>query len=210
MKRSVILICAILSIFVMSCKKSSNDTTTVPAADYYQLKVGNYWIYQAYKIDSNGVGIPQSYFDSAHIEKDTIIRGYTYYKFWQSPLALPGGQQLHSYVRDSSGFLVNNLGYRFCSVSDFTDTLVFDTANIPYFIGYGKMTGKDSAVTIPAGTFQSITIRLKVIPLKPEDSLPIRYSYDVYGKNVGKIKSHSFFYYGGEQFEARLVRFRVQ
>ena len=210
MKRSVILICAILSIVVMSCKKSSDNTIPVAVADYYQLKVGNYWIYQGYKIDSNGIAIPQSYFDSAHIEKDTIIRGYTYYKFWESPLALHGGHQLHSYVRDSSGFLINNLGHRSCSASDFIDTLVFDTANLPYFIAYGKMTGKDSAVTIPAGTFQSITLRLKVIPLRPEDSLPIRYSYDVFGKNVGKIKSHSFFYYGGEQLEARLVRFKVQ
>jgi len=46
----------------------------VTQADYYQLKVGNYWIYQSYQIDSNGVATPENLWDSAHIEKDTIIR----------------------------------------------------------------------------------------------------------------------------------------
>jgi hypothetical protein len=73
-----------------------------------------------------------------------------------------------------------------------------------------KMTGKDSIVTVPAGSFQSITFRMKVVPNHPDDPHPVRYIYDVYGKNAGKIKSHNFYYNGGEQLEVRLVRYKVQ
>lgn len=209
MKRSFILLLAVLSILTFSCKKTSNDTTSATKPDYYQMKVGNYWIYQNYTADSNGVPTAGKLFDSAHIEKDTIIRGNKYYKLWQNP-HLTWGSQIASYLRDSSGYLVNNSGYRMCSDDNFIDTLGIDTNNLLLFKGYVKMTGRDSVVTVPAGSFQSITYRMKVIPTQPNDPHPVRYIYDVYGKNIGKIKSHNFFYNGGQQLEVRLVRYKVQ
>jgi hypothetical protein len=97
-----------------------------------------------------------------------------------------------------------------CSDDNFTDTLYIDTNNMQIFKGYVKMTGKDSVVTVPAGSFQSITYRMKVVPIQHNDHHPVRYIYDVYGKNIGRIKSHNFYYNGGEQFETRLVRYKVQ
>ena len=209
MKRSLFLILAVLSILTFSCKKTSNDTTPVTQADYYQLKVGNYWIYQSYQIDSNGVATPENLWDSAHIEKDTIIRGNTYYKLWEKA-DLIMGDQFPIYLRDSAGYLVDHLGVRGCSVDHFKDTLFIDTANKKLCIGYVQMTGKDSLVTVPAGSFPSITSRMKVVPTQPNDHHPIRYSYSIYGKSIGMIKSHAFFYEGGQQFEARLVRYKLQ
>jgi hypothetical protein len=51
---------------------------------------------------------------------------------------------------------------------------------------------------------------MKVVPTQPNDPHPVRYIYDVYGKNIGRIKSHNFYYNGGQQFEIRLVRYKVQ
>ena len=209
MKRSFVLALAAFSILTFSCKKSSNDTAPSTQADYYQLKVGNYWIYQRFEIDTNGVVTSKNLFDSAHIEKDTIIRGNTYYKLWVKYTGCTG-DQFPSYLRDSSGFLVNHLGVKGCSVDHFKDTLYIDSVNKKIAIGYVEMTGKDSLVTVQVGTFQSITSRMKVVPTQPNDPNPIRYSYGVYGKNIGMIKSHSFFYGGGQQFESRLVRYKVQ
>jgi hypothetical protein len=200
---------AALSILTLSCNKTSNGTFSGIKPDYYMLKVGNYWIYQNYTADSNGVPTAGKLFDSAHIEKDTIINGNKYYKLWQNPYLL-WGSQIPEYLRDSSGYLVNNSGYRMCSDDDFTDTLGIDTNNMQLFKGYVKMTGKDSVVTVPAGSFQSITYRMKVVPTRPNDPHPVRYIYDVYGKNIGKIKSHNFYYNGGQQIETRLVRYKVQ
>lgn len=207
MKRSFILVIAVLSILTISCKKTANDITSVTKPNYYNLKVGNYWIYQRNTLDSNGVAIPENHWDSVHIEKDTIIRGNTYYKQWEE-IAI--GLQLPSFLRDSSGYLVNNLGYKLCSDDNFTDTIGLDTNNLWLFKGYVKMTGRDSLVTIPAGTFQSITCRMRVVPTQPSDPHPVRYAYDVYGKNIGRIKTHNFYYNGGQQFEKRLVRYKVQ
>jgi hypothetical protein len=209
MKRLSVFVIAFLSILVFSCKKTSNDTTSATTSDYYKLKVGNYWIYQGYQADSNEVPAPQNLFDSAYIEKDTIIRGNTYYKLWEGQPNIPG-MHFPSYLRDSSGYLVTNLGYKECSVTNFKDTIFLDTFNIQLFRGYGRMTGKDSVVTVPAGNFQSITSRIRVVPTQPNDHHPVRYIYNIFGKNIGKIKTHNFYYNGGEQLESRLVRYKVQ
>jgi len=207
MKKLIILVMAILSILTFSCKKTTTDTTSVPKPDYYQLKVGNYWVFQYFTIDSNGVAIPKNQWDSVYIEKDTVISGNTFYKEWED---FSNGMQFPSYLRDSSGYLISNLGGRLCSDDNFTDILGIDTNNLWLFTGYVKMTGKDSVVTVPAGTFQSITCRMKVVPTQTNDPHPIRYSYYVYGKNVGRIKSHNFYYNADQHFEYRLVRYRVQ
>jgi hypothetical protein len=114
-----------------------------------------------------------------------------------------------SLLRDSSGYLITSLGRRLCSNDNFTDTLYVDTNNLWLFIGYVKMTGKDSLVTVPTGTYTSITCRMQVVPTQTNDPNPIRYIYDVYGKNIGRIKSHNFYYNGNDHFEYRLVRYKV-
>jgi hypothetical protein len=209
MKWSFIVVMAIISVLAFSCKKTSEEKPAATPPDYYQLKVGNYWIYQGYSIDSNGVATAQNNFDSAHIEKDTIIRGNTYYKLWENEL-VQGKTQFPSYIRDSSGYLINNYGGRICSADDFTDTLGLDTTQLALFKGYVKMTGKDSIVTVPAGNFQSITSRMKVVLTNPQFPHPVRYIYTVYGKNTGRIKSHGFYFDEYQQVEARLVRYKVQ
>ena len=209
MKQLFFLVLAVLAILAFSCKKTSNETAPVAKADYYQLKIGNYWIYQGFEIDTNGVVTPKNHFDSAHIEKDTIIRGNTYYKLWANQ-SLIMGEQFPSYLRDSSGYLVNSVGMRLCTADHFADTLYLDTAHTELYRGYGLMTGKDSLVTVQAGTFPSITSRMRVVPTQANDYHLVRYSYSIYGKNIGMIKSHAFLYWGGQQFEARLVRYKVQ
>jgi len=112
MKKVIVLVLAVLSILTFSCKKSSNDTVSAPVPDYYQLKVGNYWVFQHFTIDSNGIAVPENKWDSVYIEKDTLIRGYKYYKEWQQLLSLG---EFPYFLRDSSGYLINNLGTRLCS-----------------------------------------------------------------------------------------------
>jgi len=206
MKKLIILVMAVLSILTFSCKKTSTDTTSVPKPDYYQLKVGNYWVFQYFTIDSNGVAIPKNQWDSVYIEKDTSIRGNTYYKEWHAI----SGMLIPSYLRDSSGYLINNYGYRMCSDDNFTDTIYVDTNNLWLYKGYAKMTGRDSLVTVPTGTYTSITCRKQIVLTQTNDQHPIRYIYDVYGKNIGRIKSHNFYYNADQHFEYKLMRYKVQ
>ena len=209
MKKWLIMIIAVLSFLSFSCKKDSEEQIPAVKADYYQLKVGNYWIYQRFNVDTNGVATPMAKYDSAFIEKDTLIHGFTYLKLKENPYVL-FPEQISSYLRDSSGYLVNSAGYILASDVNFTTVLAVDTTHPDLYVGYLQMTGKDSLVTTEAGNFQSITPRRKIIPTPPNiANLPIRYTYEIYGKGVGKMKTHSFFFSGGMTFETRLVRYKL-
>jgi hypothetical protein len=199
---------AAIAVFAVSCSKDDETPAPVAKADYFQLKVGNYWIYQDYRIDYAGVETLRPDLDSAFIEKDTLIRGLTYYKLHEKPYGLPS--QI-TFLRDSSGYLVNSYGMIQASDFNFTDTLMINNTAPAIFTGYVTMVGKDSLVTIPAGTFQSITTSLEAVPAPPNpENIPVRYSYEIFGKGVGKIKSHTFLWSGGMSFEARLLRYHVQ
>jgi hypothetical protein len=211
MKKTLFLICASLSILAISCKKNSEDPITTTKADYFQLKVGNYWIYEGFNVDTNGVATSTGKFDSAHIEKDTVIRGFTFVELWEKPYVM-GITQFPVYLRDSSGYLVSMDGSVLASDFNFTDTIEIDNSNPLLYLGYVKMTGKDSIVGESLGKpIQSITSRKQIVPMLPNlNNLPIRYTYEVYGKGIGKIKTHSFFFSGGgPKLEARLVRYKV-
>jgi hypothetical protein len=207
MKKNWIIFTAIISIIAFSCKKD-DETTVTPKADYYQLKAGNYWVYQEYDIDTNGVVTTKDNWDSVYIEKDTIIGLYKYYKIWEKQFIFMPSQG-SSFIRDSSGYLVGTSGIILCSDDNFTDILFADTLDVVLAKRIGKMTGRDSIISVPADSFQSITNRMAVIPVQPTDPNPTRYVYNSYGKGVGKIKTHSFFYGAGNAFEARLVRYKV-
>lgn len=209
MKKWFIMIIAVLSILSFSCKKDSEDQIPVVKANYYQLKVGNYWIYQRFNVDTNGVATPTGDYDSAFIEKDTLIQGFTYFKLKENPYVL-FPEQMSSYLRDSSGYLVTSSGNILASDDNFTTVLAIDTSIPNLYVGYLQMTGKDSLVTTEAGNFQSITPRRKIVPTPPNNAnFPIRYTYEVYGKGVGKMKTHSFFFSDAMTFETRLVRYKL-
>jgi hypothetical protein len=208
MKRFNLILMAGLSILALSCKKNNDETTATVKADYYQLKIGNYWIYEGYTLDSAGVATSSGKLDSAYIEKDTMIRGLTFVKFMQRPYGL--NEQMPSYLRDSSGYLVNNLGIIIASDGNFRDTLSVDTSHPTMYLGYLKMTGKDSILIMAGETFQTITSSKKVIPLPPyAPTWPVRYTYTVYGKGVGQMKTHSFMFTGHLALESRLIRYRI-
>jgi hypothetical protein len=212
MKNLIFLICVILSMLTISCKKNSSDgPAPAVTADYFQLKTGNYWIYEGFKIDTNGLVSSTGVYDSAHIQKDTIIGGKTYYELWEKAYVI-GDMQFPVYLRDSSGYLVTKDGITLASDCNFTDTIELDNTYPKVYLGYVKMTGKDSLVSDALGNlYTSITASKRIVPTPPDFGyLPVRYLYDVYGKGVGKIKSHTFFFSGiGPHYEARLVRYKV-
>lgn len=209
MKKQALIILAAMALLAVSCKKESSDPTPVARADYFRLQPGNYWIYEGYTIDTTGVATSTGKFDSAYIAKDTVMNGKTYFELHQNPYVLFPEQAI-SYLRDSSGYLVDQAGFILASDCNFTDTLWVDQTHPELYTGYLKMTGKDSVVTVNAGSFTSITSSLKVIPTPPNEAgLPVRYMYDVYAKGAGKIKSHNFFFAGNIGIEARLVRYGI-
>ena len=201
---------AILSVVAISCNKNSEEPVPAAKADYYQLKTGNYWIYEGFRIDTAGIATSTGKYDSAYIEKDTTIRGLTYYKLVENPYLI-FAEQFFKYLRDSSGYLISSNGAILASDNNFTDTLAVDIGYMQLYVGYLKMTGKDSVVTVSSNTFRSITANKEIVPSPPNPAqLPVRPVYDIYGNGAGKVKSHTFFFSGAMSVEARLIRYKVK
>lgn len=209
MKKAMLLLTAATLIVATSCKKE-NETNPEPISppDFTQLSVGNYWIFQGFDLDPNGVATPTDDWDSAYISKDTIINGMTYYKLHEKGIIMSSTQQI-IFLRDSSDYLVNQFGQILFAQNNFSDTLYQDTTGPNLFRSITLMTGKDSTVSVPSGSFVTRTLRSTIIPMNPLDPHPIRYVYSVYGEGVGKIKTHNFFYNSDKHFEKRLVRYKV-
>lgn len=196
----------ILILAFVSCKKNDQPTPP-PPPDFMQLSVGNYWVYEYYKIDTNGVETKLDAKDTALIQKDTMINGIKYFK-WYRPSVELKGTNVPSFVRDSGGYLVTNFGAILFSANNFTDTLRIDT--LPILTSVFKMISKDSIVHVPAGSFTTRTARLTVFPTDPQYPWGTRYYYNIYGEGAGLILWSYSLYSSPSYYEARLSSFHIE
>lgn len=161
MKQITLFLTAIIILATIgSCKKNKIITPTVTYPNYSGLKVGNYWIYQQFDVDENGIAKSKNIFDSCYVEKDTVIRGKTYYKLVKS-----GGFYEISFQRDSLHYLVNSDGQILFSSEDFTS--IFETSyqtagsNDTIAKYTRQMSDKNQIITTAAGTFTTSNVNEK-------------------------------------------------
>jgi len=203
----------------LSCTQKNqqlNVVTPVVYPDFTVLKPGNYWVYQNYELDSvNGAAHPLGTFDSAFVEKDTLINGNNYHKYMD--LEFSSNNYNVFFLRDSLSYTVNSLGIILFSSSDFTSIFrtfsyinpaagVIDTEIITERMGF-----KDSMVTVDAGTFQTYTFRqIYTIP-PPMPFGPTREYDHAYSQGIGLIKETTGMYESiPNVYERRLVRYHLQ
>lgn len=215
--KKLILGVAILSIAIVSCKKENNNEPTTqqqtPSTDYYKLAAGNYWVYEQWKIDINGVASNLGTLDSAYVNADTVINGNTYYDYRYS-LAF----NTPNWIRDSSNILVNANGeilatnqlnsgvFKVNYITINADTI----ADVNHF-----MTPSIVQVSTPAGSFQCIQYNGEHT-FRPPYDLTINAGanpktfQEEYTNGIGKIRY--CFYYASmpDRFENRLLRYNVQ
>jgi hypothetical protein len=204
MKRVVLLV-VIATMIIVSCKKndSENELKPVQTSNYMQLKIGNYWVYEKYTIDSAGIenpvwGDP----DSSIITGDTMIDNTMYF----TKLSANNGNI--SFLRDSNGYLVNLAGEVLFSENDFSNIIRIDTIGPGLaYIEY-MMHDDDSSINIPLGTYPVIEMRGKVISLDPQYPHGINYTHYFYADGMGQIKTSSYFYSAPHlRMERRLISF---
>ncbi|HMT29637.1 MAG TPA: hypothetical protein PKD91_10190, partial [Bacteroidia bacterium] len=159
-----LIILSCLSLLVISCKDDDDPAPTPTVYDNYaQLKVGNYWIYQHYDVDSSGNATSTSVYDSCYVEKDTIINNLTYFKMIRPNPYPPLPSEY--YLRDSLHYVIDPFGNVLFSSLDFTT--IFDdyyhvgsTPGDTLYRVIKKMTEKDWIVTTPAGLFQTSNMKI--------------------------------------------------
>ncbi len=223
MKKNLFLMSLMaLLIISYSCKKDKkeeNTPTPITYPNYSQLKVGNYWVYQQFQIYEDSIAYPRPNIDSCYIDKDTIINGHTYYKFFKP---YPSHCQyyynqyyMYSFIRDSSHYIVNSFGEILFSSQDSLSVL-----RTFYYIWEGndtlcqvvlKMADKNLSVNTPAGTY--ITSNSKetyhMYPNYVSAGNP-RYVNTRYAENIGiVIETQPFYLSSPFYIERRLVRYHL-
>ena len=113
MKNYIYLIAfaTVVGLLFSSCKNDEPGKTE-DIALYSQFKVGNYWIYQDYSIDSLGTESGFGRIDSIYISKDTLINNVQYFVFVGG---FYGNSLYPRYQRDSLGYIVNEKGTKLFS-----------------------------------------------------------------------------------------------
>jgi hypothetical protein len=215
MKKTLWMLSGLLiSSCIISCKKDDDDNGTTPVADYTPMAVGDYWIYEHYRVDSLGNATPLGTTDSTYIEKDTVINSSVYYKMI-SP-GLPGENRVYL-LRDSSHYLVSHTGEILFSSQNFTDTLneyyIVLQVTAPDTVArvIKKMADRNVDVTTPAGTFTTSNYQAKFL-MYPNWSVMgnTRYVNARYAPGVGLVKeSLSFFVSSPYTEEKRLLRYHL-
>ncbi|HTL82447.1 MAG TPA: hypothetical protein VL651_12125 [Bacteroidia bacterium] len=210
MKKLFILFAAIA--FFSSCKKEDDETcpnanppstAITPANNYWKLQVGNYWVYDQYKVDTNGVETLQTTTDSSYVSGDTVWHGNTYYELFDLYYT--------AWLRDSSGYIVDTTGEIHFTNQVFNIPVAFN-----YYggnLGYNEsMTMRTPvSVTVPAGTFTAYDWQIEAHFTQPTYPWPtVRYAHDYYSDGIGKVKQVFFYASQPDHYERRLNHYHVQ
>lgn len=195
-----------------SCKKDNDNNDVITYPDFSQLKVGNYWVYQQFRIDSSGNETVMNVFDSCFVEKDTLINGNVYFKMFRESI-IPNAS--YSFVRDSLHYIVDNNGKILFSSQDFNTVFearyIETSNNDTVALVYKKMADKDLMFATPAGIYITSNCQ-ETYDMYPNWNFagdPRRINVR-YAENVGVVSEILPFYSSNPNYtERRLVRFHL-
>lgn len=197
--QKVLLSIAILTILI-ACNDDDQGRQPEPKPNvnypnYSQLEVGNYWIYERFSLDTNGVETPLNQFDSSYVEKDTLINGKAYYKL-HLPSYGPKIVPEKFYLKDSLHYLVDSRGAILFSSQEFSTALkpieynyyAGDTTRMDtLYSRERRMTNKDSLVNVPAGLFSTLSSTEFIKYYGKFKPLKDRNRKTLYAKGVGIV-----------------------
>ncbi|MFN8315319.1 MAG: hypothetical protein U0T32_02595 [Chitinophagales bacterium] len=212
MKNKLMLLLAIVgAVFLIGCCKENQKSVVYP--DFAMLKVGNYWIYQYFDIDSLGNATATNTYDSCYVEKDTTINGKTYYKIYKP--RFEGDPTGFDFERDSLHYIVSATEGILFSSEDFSST--FETKcsinNLDTVCTFsGKMMNKGQITSTPAGNFFTADFQTTFTMFPPYSSGgKTRKTHSKRSEGFGVVEETlSFFADDPNYKERRLVRYNVQ
>lgn len=208
-KINILVLFAILTLLMTACEKDEPQTKPIdnhPADQYLPLAVGNYWVYDRYSADSNGVSYGGNVStDSFWVEKDTVIENDTFY-YVLSNAAL-GRLQIIGW---SGNQLIDTSGRLLFDAIDLNSILTADTFytqdTIIFYTLSTKVVQPTDSVTVPAGTFLTKNSQRTSIFNNPTR---VRIDDTHYAYGVGKVKFHASFAATGDRMVWELKRYSL-
>lgn len=208
---------AILLIFISSCKKDEDvicPPTPEPQLNYMPLAIGNYWLYETYRVDTNGVETNLNYHDSIVVTRDTIINNDTFYIVEGTYRPFHTQWGVIRIIKNDNGNLVNHLGDTILPATNFTDTFrkhyeIIGNNDTLFYRSF-KMIDPTYDVTVPAGTFPIVDYRGTYTTYQNIPNVPNpRYVHNYYAENVGKVKETYHYMSSPQTMEIRLTKYFV-
>lgn len=213
MKQTVVILLVVLSLF--SCKKKDNtvEPQLVPEEPAFNLalQVGNYWVYEHFRIDSANIETPMNRMDCTWVDRDTIINNFRYAILENEGHLL--GIENKRIMRDSVGYLVNLAGDIFFSSTNFNDTLYRSITYYPdetiLYILTAKMEKPEQTIEVGAGSFEALNFRTTILFEQDLGGGSTQYTNAYYADSVGVVMDTYKYASTSSYYERRLVDYHA-
>ena len=214
----MLFVIAAATLVLFSCDRTDDNPSSPSVswgAGYIPVYPGNYWIYEHYRIDTLGNEILQNDYDSIVVTGTTLQGGKSYIVFEGNWMSGSSGLDTVLMLRDSSGYYVDPGGRIHFSYVNFDDTLhtylgLNNNTGDTLYDSWYKMEQEPQWVVVPAGTYEALSCRGTILTYHPNFGVPpLRYTDEMYSKNVGMVLD-TYYYLGSPvRFERRLKRYQV-
>lgn len=216
----VAAVCFALAV-LPSCKKKNTVKPVIPPPDtavsrpmfnFLPMYPGNYWVYEVFVIDSQGIATSIQEYDSCYITEDTIMPGY------KTLVKAVMGNHETLFLRQEGNNIVDHHGKVHFS-QDYTTVFAQKWFISPMYapddtIAYVKhfMGERNHFTTVPAGSFHTTSFIEEYNMQHPWDNYGRkRCYYHRYAEGIGIVSETAAFYLQSPiVYERRLVRYNVK
>ena len=202
-----VLLFSLVFLLIMSCDKNDHiDTTAIIPDPIIPLTAGNYWIYQSYTEDVDGVFQPKSSLDSMYVEGSWDFNGDEYYSVQGYSIC-----NVFQNLRDSSGYLLNSKGN--IDYSPNHDDGVLYVKNYNTFNGDNIYASYEmeaaNVIETPVGNFnaRSLVGRFDYSESTSNCDEEIR---TYFFEGIGEIRSEIFYFTDCRRVYRELIRYNIQ
>ncbi len=213
MKNSALIFLALSFIFVSCSNNDNDDLPEEEVANFYALTVGNSWNYQYYEKDfQTNTFVPMDAFDEVEVVGTAQINNKTYYELQttasgtDNPPCQPEVGVTSVFVRDSLGYLINDVGYIYNTYSNPEEEYL--VSNGTSFDIYAFLVSGTFDISVPAGTFSTL-LNEKFAKDEQGTVLPGR-DMTHYTDGVGQIRqTYSAIGDPEHRWEKRLISYEI-
>jgi len=202
-----------LAVFFLNACRSDDEAMAIPPQEpedaietnlYSLLTPGNYWVYEVYQDDSNGILVPSNQTDSTYVEKDTLINGINYAKVVEEYLNITTTK----FYRDSLNFTIDEKGNKIFSYNSFGELLFTNDITIGtidhYMRGEENLSFNNEQI--------SVLVREGTIELDDPENFPACGLRPTrwYAKSIGILRTQEHFLGNCNRVRRELVRYNAE
>lgn len=189
---------------VAQVNSAAPNSPVYTAKDYLPLKIGNYWVYQLQQVDQN-TNVVYTTTDSTYVSDSIITRGKTFYN-------VVGNIMLPGYYCDSSNCIISSDGDILLRISsNKNDTLSrtnYSQGN-SWFNRYYIMQSGPASFSFNGVTYSDCSHLNGHFYSNMNAACPNRFYPQIFSPGIGMVYSKYFFASLCDDFEHKLLRYKV-